>query len=182
MKMILVAFVGTLLTLLLTLLIIDSAVAATRTDRDCAKTYTRAHFHQAAKSTFSSAFPSSKKKRTLARIIRCQRRHVSVVIVRKHRKRYRHEWTQRFWAQHEWARVPSWVKQHLESIASCESGGNPRAIGGGGSFRGKYQFTFSTWRTVGGSGDPAAAPEIEQDVRAARLLMKHGAGHWPVCG
>ena len=30
----------------------------------------------------------------------------------------------------------------LQSIAACESGGNPHAIGGGGAFRGKYQFNY----------------------------------------
>ena len=58
----------------------------------------------------------------------------------------------------------------LQSIAACESGGNPRAVGGGGAFRGKYQFDYGTWAGVGGSGDPAAAPEAEQDRRAAHAL------------
>jgi Transglycosylase-like domain len=79
-------------------------------------------------------------------------------------------------------RIPNWAKQHLASIAACESGGNPGAIGGGGSFRGMYQFTFGTWQVVGGSGDPAAAPRAEQTWRAWLLLSRHGAGHWPVCG
>jgi hypothetical protein len=70
----------------------------------------------------------------------------------------------------------------LESIAACESGGNPRAVGGGGAFRGKYQFDLGTWARVGGSGDPAAAPEIEQDRRAALLYARAGASPWPVCG
>jgi hypothetical protein len=70
----------------------------------------------------------------------------------------------------------------LEAIAACESGGDPTAIGGGGLYRGKYQFTYETWATVGGTGDPAAAPEAEQDARAAALLARDGAGHWPVCG
>jgi hypothetical protein len=69
----------------------------------------------------------------------------------------------------------------LEAIAACESGGDPAAIGGGGLYRGKYQFTYETWQSVGGSGDPAAAPEAEQDARAAALLARDGAGHWPVC-
>lgn len=80
------------------------------------------------------------------------------------------------------ARYPAWVHSHLVSIAACESGGNPRAVSSTGAYRGKYQFSFSTWKVVGGSGDPAAAPEAEQDYRAARLLTEHGAGHWPVCG
>jgi Transglycosylase-like domain len=70
----------------------------------------------------------------------------------------------------------------LESIAACESGGDPSAVGGGGAFRGKYQFTYSSWQSVGGSGDPAAAPEAEQDRRASMLLSQGGASHWPVCG
>jgi hypothetical protein len=70
----------------------------------------------------------------------------------------------------------------LEAIAACESGGDPAAIGGGGLYRGKYQFTYETWASVGGSGDPAAASEAEQDARAAALLARDGAGHWPVCG
>jgi len=70
----------------------------------------------------------------------------------------------------------------LQSIAACESGGDPSAVGGGGAYRGKYQFDQQTWASVGGSGDPAAAPEAEQDKRAAQLLAQHGAGQWPVCG
>lgn len=70
----------------------------------------------------------------------------------------------------------------LEAIAQCESRGDPRAISAGGTYRGKYQFSFSTWASVGGRGDPAAASETEQDRRAAILLKTGGAGHWPVCG
>ena len=70
----------------------------------------------------------------------------------------------------------------LQAIAACESGGNPRAIGGGGTFRGKYQFDEATWQSVGGSGDPAAAPEAEQDRRAAVLYAREGSTPWPVCG
>jgi hypothetical protein len=70
----------------------------------------------------------------------------------------------------------------LQSIAACESGGDPHAVGGGGSFRGKYQFDYGTWARIGGSGDPAAAPEAEQDRRAAMLYARAGASAWPVCG
>jgi Transglycosylase-like domain len=70
----------------------------------------------------------------------------------------------------------------LQAIAACESGGNPQAVGGGGAFRGKYQFTYESWAAVGGHGDPAAAPEAEQDRRAALLMARSGAGNWPVCG
>jgi hypothetical protein len=74
------------------------------------------------------------------------------------------------------------VSGTLQAIAACESGGNPQAIGGGGAFRGKYQFTYATWAAMGGSGDPAAAPEAEQDRLAAKLYATAGAGQWPVCG
>ncbi len=74
------------------------------------------------------------------------------------------------------------VPPQLQAIAACESGGDPTAVGGGGQFRGKYQFTYSTWAAVGGSGDPAAAPEAEQDRRATILYSRSGPGHWPVCG
>ena len=71
---------------------------------------------------------------------------------------------------------------HLQAIAACESGGDPSAVGGGGAYRGKYQFSPSTWASVGGSGDPAAAPEAEQDRRAAMLYAQQGSSPWPVCG
>jgi soluble lytic murein transglycosylase-like protein len=80
------------------------------------------------------------------------------------------------------ARVPGWGRAHLRAIARCESRNDPRAVGGGGAYRGLYQFSFSTWRVVGGTGDPAAAPRWEQTWRAWLLLSRHGSGHWPVCG
>jgi hypothetical protein len=70
----------------------------------------------------------------------------------------------------------------LEAIASCESGGDPTIVSSDGSYRGKYQFDFGTWESVGGSGDPAAAPEAEQDYRAALLYAQSGSSPWPVCG
>lgn len=69
----------------------------------------------------------------------------------------------------------------LEAIAACESGGNPTTNTGNG-FYGKYQFTLSTWQSVGGSGNPAAASEAEQNHRAALLYAREGAAPWPVCG
>jgi hypothetical protein len=70
---------------------------------------------------------------------------------------------------------------HLEAIAACESGGNPSTDTGNG-FYGKYQFDQSTWQSVGGTGNPAAASEAEQDKRAAMLYQRAGASPWPVCG
>ena len=70
----------------------------------------------------------------------------------------------------------------LESIAACESGGDPTAVSSDGSYRGKYQFDYGTWESVGGSGDPAAASESEQDYRAALLYSQSGSSPWPICG
>ena len=74
------------------------------------------------------------------------------------------------------------VSPVLQAIADCESHGNPRAIGGGGAYRGKYQMSYATWAAVGGKGDPVAAPEAEQDRRAAILYARAGASQWPICG
>ena len=70
----------------------------------------------------------------------------------------------------------------LQRIAECESGGNPRAVSPGGQYRGKYQFSRETWRTLGGSGDPADAPEWLQDRLALRLYRQRGSAPWPNCG
>jgi hypothetical protein len=74
------------------------------------------------------------------------------------------------------------VPAALRRIAECESGGNPRAVSPGGRYRGKYQFSRSTWRNLGGEGDPAAAPEWLQDRIALKLYRKHGTAPWPNCG
>ncbi|MDO9410441.1 transglycosylase family protein, partial [Patulibacter sp.] len=70
----------------------------------------------------------------------------------------------------------------LDAVAQCESGGDPGAVSADGTYRGKYQFDQQTWNSVGGSGDPAAAPEAEQDQRAAALQAQRGSNPWPVCG
>lgn len=70
----------------------------------------------------------------------------------------------------------------LDTIAACESEGDPTAISRNGLYRGKYQFDRATWKTVGGTGDPAEATELEQDQRAAILLRQRGTAPWPVCG
>jgi peptidoglycan hydrolase-like protein with peptidoglycan-binding domain len=70
----------------------------------------------------------------------------------------------------------------LARIAQCESSGNPTAVSSSGQYRGKYQFSRATWRGLGGSGDPAKAPEAVQDAMAAKLLAQRGTSPWPVCG
>ncbi len=67
------------------------------------------------------------------------------------------------------------------ALAECESGGNPRAVNPNGYY-GLYQFNVPTWRSVGGSGMPHAAPAREQTYRAQLLYKDRGASPWPVCG
>jgi hypothetical protein len=107
--------------------------------------------------------------RTIAADIRAEER----ALARK-REREREE---------AFAELPGGVSiSILEAIASCESGGDPTIVSSDGTYRGKYQFDYGTWESVGGSGDPAAAPEAEQDYRAALLYAQSGSSPWPVCG
>ena len=68
------------------------------------------------------------------------------------------------------------------ALANCESGGNPRAVSSGGTYRGLYQFTMGTWHSYGGSGDPIDASSSEQTYRAKLLYKARGRSPWPVCG
>src|SRR3954454_3702768 len=103
---------------------------------------------------------------------RLRTQSVSVLRERNHRLRTRV-------SRHE--RGTSTASPVLERIPACESGGNPSTDTGNG-FYGKYQFTQETWQAVGGTGNPAAAPEAEQDRRAAQLYAQAGPSQWPVCG
>jgi Transglycosylase-like domain len=67
------------------------------------------------------------------------------------------------------------------ALARCESGGNPHAVNSAGYY-GLYQFTPSTWRSVGGHGLPTRASAGEQTRRAQTLFRRSGPGPWPVCG
>lgn len=92
-----------------------------------------------------------------------------------------------------------WLAAHPEAhlaAISAESGPTPaqwaalRKCENGGSYtskpsdayRGAYQFDYQTWKTQGGTGDPAAAPPHEQDARAKTLYAQRGWRPWPVCG
>ena len=67
------------------------------------------------------------------------------------------------------------------AVANCESGGNPSENTGNG-FYGMYQFTVSTWDSLGGSGLPSDASAATQTALAEKLYNEAGAGQWPVCG
>lgn len=83
----------------------------------------------------------------------------------------------------EWKKIIAPWREWLYATRMCESGssGLYRANTGNG-FYAAYQFTMSTWNSVGGSGYPHNASRIEQDYRAVRVLLSQGKGAWPYCG
>ena len=76
------------------------------------------------------------------------------------------------------------TEQHWYNLRFCESTNNYRAESANGLFYGAYQFEPRTWRTVGGTGNPAHAPPEEQDARARLLYARRGDQPWPrdFCG
>jgi hypothetical protein len=79
------------------------------------------------------------------------------------------------------AETPVRLPRVLRRIAQCESGGDPTITSPDGRYRGKYQFTRSTWRALGGDGDPAKASEATQDLIALKLYRRSGTAPWPSC-
>lgn len=79
-----------------------------------------------------------------------------------------------------WWRVVRPLNGYLNSIAQCESGGRWQIATGNG-FYGGLQFTYSSWRAVGGRGYPHQATPLEQKYRAVRLARLQGWGAWPNC-
>jgi hypothetical protein len=67
------------------------------------------------------------------------------------------------------------------ALARCESGGNPRAVGGGGRYFGAFQFSLGAWRSVGMSGNPIDHPYETQLAAAQRLVARSGWGQFPHC-
>ena len=67
------------------------------------------------------------------------------------------------------------------ALATCESGDTPSEDTGNG-FYGMYQFTISTWDSLGGSGLPSNASAATQTALAEKLYTEAGSGQWPVCG
>lgn len=80
------------------------------------------------------------------------------------------------------SQAPTRIPATLRRIAECESGGEPTAVSPDGRYRGKYQFARGTWKALGGQGDPARAPEADQDRIALELFKAQGTKPWPNCG
>ncbi|HEX2851077.1 MAG TPA: transglycosylase family protein [Acidimicrobiales bacterium] len=67
------------------------------------------------------------------------------------------------------------------ALARCESGGDPAAVGGGGAYHGAFQFTLTTWHSLGYAGDPLDYPFAVQLEAAKRLQARSGWAQWPAC-
>jgi hypothetical protein len=86
--------------------------------------------------------------------------------------------------QRLWRRTSRHNKRWARHTAECESGKDPDAIGGGGKYRGAFQFTKPTWhhapKTPG--GDPIRYGFRTQAVVAVALKRREGTSAWPKCG
>lgn len=69
----------------------------------------------------------------------------------------------------------------LDRLASCESGMNPRAYNPKGPFYGAFQFLMSTWRNLGGTGDPRDHSYAEQKAIAAKIPVSSWHNQFPHC-
>jgi hypothetical protein len=87
--------------------------------------------------------------------------------------------------QRLWDGISKKNKRWARRTARCESGGDPRIHGGGGTYHGAFQFMKSTWRHAPKSpgGDPHRYTKRTQSVVAVYLKKRDGAkNHWPHCG
>lgn len=69
----------------------------------------------------------------------------------------------------------------LAAIRACEQGTAGYATNTGNGYYGAYQFSLSTWASVGGTGNPANASPAEQDMRAQMMIDAGRRGEWPNC-
>lgn len=120
-------------------------------------------------------------RRQLARIYRCAAPDAKPAMSKMRRK------AKRRFHRHFLNLISPPGRGYLDRLASCETRGysrraSYRAVSPNGLYRGRYQFDRQTWGTVGGRGDPAAAPPREQDFRAAELYRDRGTQPWPRCG
>ena len=86
--------------------------------------------------------------------------------------------------QRLWDNVSTRNKRWARHTAECESGKDPNAIGGGGQYRGAFQFMRSSWKNAPKTpgGDPIDYGYKTQAVVAVALKKHMGTKPWPVCG
>src|SRR3954453_8340378 len=83
-----------------------------------------------------------------------------------------------------WRRTSHHKRHWANKTAECESGKDPNAIGGGGQYRGAFQFLKQSWhhapKTPGGA--PIDYGYKTQAVVALAVKKREGKKPWPVCG
>ena len=70
--------------------------------------------------------------------------------------------------------------ENFHKLRVCESSDNYQADTGNGYY-GAYQFSASTWQSLGYSGRPDQAAPATQDQAARRLYDQRGWEPWPAC-
>lgn len=83
-----------------------------------------------------------------------------------------------------WRKTSRHNKHWANKTAECESGKDPNAIGGGGQYRGAFQFMRSSWKNAPKTpgGDPIDYGYKTQAVVAVAMKKHMGTKPWPVCG
>jgi len=69
----------------------------------------------------------------------------------------------------------------FDSLAQCESRGNPLAVSANGRHFGAFQFALGTWNGLGFSGSPTDYSYEDQREAARKLQARSGWGQWPHC-
>lgn len=68
-----------------------------------------------------------------------------------------------------------------EKLAWCESRMQQRALSANGLYYSYFQWTLSTYHSVGGVGDPRDVDYETQKALAIKLQARSGWGQWPRC-
>ena len=149
----------------------------------CPHLYTREDFHRAARKAFDGKRRSTRhERRTLSRVLRCQRHAKSRPLLLDHRKRYRHGHLLKLRVVLEWAHYRSHPMPYC--TWGPESGGDYRARNSVSTAGGKYQILDSTWAAFGGHNhasrwDASYAPRLEQERIARRIAYLGWSIHPP---
>lgn len=138
-------------------------------------------FHAAARSTYRHPTVPQSKRRTLHKIVVCQRRAVSRRIVRRSLRRYKAAHATRFYWHVQFSRLPGYEQAWAYSTGACESGNNP-ATNTGNGFYGAFQFAPATAYSAGFKVLPHLTSWHEQATRAVWWKWKTSDEQWPVCG
>jgi hypothetical protein len=66
-------------------------------------------------------------------------------------------------------------------LAQCESSGDQHAHSPSGTYHSYFQWSLTTWASLGMTGDPHNYSYAVQLAAARRLQARSGWGQWPAC-